>query len=126
MTAATEALDRLAALSGPDDHLPWTARLGDDDDDGAEVFDAQGATVLDELGNRDAALITAAVNVLPQHTAALRLALSVLEDMPCQFWACEGPDVEPEAMVTCYVCRALHDLRAALSVDTQHLMKESP
>lgn len=29
----------------------------------------------------------------------------------CAFWACEGPDPEPEDMVTCCVCRAVHELR---------------
>lgn len=27
----------------------------------------------------------------------------------CQFWACEGYDVEPKDMVTCQRCWALHD-----------------
>ena len=29
---------------------------------------------------------------------------------------CEGPDVEPEDMVTCWRCRLLHDLRKALAL----------
>lgn len=29
----------------------------------------------------------------------------------CSFFACEGPDVEPESMITCRGCWAVHDLK---------------
>ena len=33
----------------------------------------------------------------------------------CAFWACEGPDSDPEDMITCRVCWVTHDLRALLA-----------
>lgn len=63
----------------------------------------------------DEALRRGAHAVLPELVVAARAALEALEQAPCQFWACPGPDVPPEDMKTCYVCAAIQDLRAALA-----------
>lgn len=44
----------------------------------------------------------------------IRDDIEVLERVPCQFWACNGPDQEPEDCVTCFVCWRIWDLRALL------------
>lgn len=37
-----------------------------------------------------------------------------LERVGCQFWACQGPTLEPVDMVTCFRCVTLAKVRAAL------------
>jgi hypothetical protein len=37
----------------------------------------------------------------------LALAVDALERVDCQFWACEGPTLEPIPMVTCFRCSTL-------------------
>jgi hypothetical protein len=39
--------------------------------------------------------------------ALLRTVLETLERMPCEFWACEGPTLNPIDMVTCRACHTL-------------------
>lgn len=46
--------------------------------------------------------------------------LKVLEATPCTFWACEGPDKEPEDMITCNVCCLIYDLRHCKEVEVDH------
>lgn len=41
-------------------------------------------------------------------------ALHALELSGCQFWACEGPTLEPIAMITCHACAAMARLRQRL------------
>ena len=45
--------------------------------------------------------------------ALLELAVESLVRSDCQFWACEGYNVEPQNMITCYRCDALHTIFAA-------------
>lgn len=45
----------------------------------------------------------------------LRNALETLERVPCQFWACDGPDEPFVSMKTCYVCAQIQDLRKGLA-----------
>ncbi|TYK45223.1 hypothetical protein [Actinomadura decatromicini] len=45
----------------------------------------------------------------------LRDAIEVLEQQPCVFWACKGPDAPFEDMVTCQLCAAVQDLRKVLA-----------
>jgi hypothetical protein len=45
----------------------------------------------------------------------IRDAIEVLEQAPCTFWACKGPDAPFEHMVTCRVCAAVQDLRKILA-----------
>ena len=50
-------------------------------------------------------------------TVNRKKALSALMDMEqveCNFWACEGPNVPFKAMGTCRVCIAIQTLREAL------------
>ena len=42
---------------------------------------------------------------------------------PCMFWACEGYEVEPEDMVTCFRCRTLHDLFKAYPTLKQEIAR---
>lgn len=35
-----------------------------------------------------------------------------LEQSGCQFWACEGPTLQPIDMVTCHTCATLARVRA--------------
>jgi hypothetical protein len=44
----------------------------------------------------------------------LAAALDVLEHAGCQFWACEGPTLEPIDMVTCGACATVAQLRQRL------------
>jgi len=39
------------------------------------------------------------------------------------FWACEGYEVEPEDMVTCFRCRTLHDLFKAYPTLKQEIAR---
>ncbi|GAB7044935.1 hypothetical protein [Catenuloplanes indicus] len=39
-------------------------------------------------------------------------AINSLERVGCQFWACEGPTLDPIDMVTCYRCTTLGKLYA--------------
>lgn len=41
----------------------------------------------------------------------LRESMRVLERTPCQFWACQGPTLQPIAMVTCFRCAMLAKLQ---------------
>jgi len=41
-------------------------------------------------------------------------SLATLEHVGCQFWACEGPTLEPIDMVTCRVCELIARLRDTL------------
>lgn len=52
---------------------------------------------------------------LPDRELARRVenALEALEDTPCTFWACDGPN-KPRHMVTCTRCWAVRDLRLVL------------
>ena len=43
--------------------------------------------------------------------ALLRESLQTLERTPCQFWACQGPTLQPIDMVTCYRCATLAKLQ---------------
>lgn len=45
---------------------------------------------------------------------AIQAALDTLDGAGCIFFACRGPDEEPEDMATCRICWTVHDLRAAL------------
>jgi hypothetical protein len=40
-------------------------------------------------------------------------AVDALDRLDCQFFACNGPTLEPEDMVTCFRCSTLAQLRAA-------------
>lgn len=42
--------------------------------------------------------------------------IDTLERVGCQFWACKGPDVEPEEMITCIVCRLERELKAGAAI----------
>jgi len=44
----------------------------------------------------------------------LTAVLDVLEHAGCQFWACEGPTLEPIDMVTCNACATVARLRQRL------------
>ena len=44
----------------------------------------------------------------------LESALSDLSDIPCAFWACEGP-TQPKHMVTCTKCWAMVDIAKAIA-----------
>lgn len=39
--------------------------------------------------------------------------LLCLESVPCQFWACDGPTLEPVPMATCLRCEVLAKVRVA-------------
>lgn len=39
--------------------------------------------------------------------------IDTLEQVGCQFWACDGPTLEPVPMVTCHVCGELALVRVA-------------
>ena len=56
--------------------------------------------------------------VAAREQAALRAlltdSLESLERIGCQFWACEGPTLASEDMVTCHVCALIARLHAAL------------
>lgn len=41
-------------------------------------------------------------------------ALEALERVGCQFWACDGPSLEPVDMKTCHVCRLTARLQQRL------------
>lgn len=60
----------------------------------------------------------------------LREALDVLMDVPCQFWACEGPTLRPVAMITCRRCEAVAKLAKRLGCYTprkeRNLEKDNP
>ena len=52
----------------------------------------------------------AGVSPPPADTQLLRMSLSVLKRMACQFWACEGFDEEPKEMVTCARCSTIYEI----------------
>lgn len=41
-------------------------------------------------------------------------ALDSLERAGCQFWACDGPTLEPVDMLTCHRCATVAKLRVAI------------
>lgn len=43
----------------------------------------------------------------------LAAAIETLERVGCQFFACDGPTLEPEPMITCHACATLAQLRVA-------------
>lgn len=45
--------------------------------------------------------------------ALLAETIETLERVGCQFWACDGPTLEPVDMKTCYACETLAKLRVA-------------
>jgi len=45
-------------------------------------------------------------------------AIEALERVGCQFFACDGPTLDPIPMATCYVCAEIAQLRA---VESTHL-----
>lgn len=45
--------------------------------------------------------------------------LGTLERSSCKFWACRGPDVRPEFMITCIRCRTLRNLRRHMKREEQ-------
>ncbi|GLZ62838.1 hypothetical protein [Micromonospora sp. NBRC 107095] len=45
--------------------------------------------------------------------------IDVLERVGCQFWACDGPTLEPVDMKTCAACALLARLRAAAEDGTR-------
>jgi hypothetical protein len=73
VTAPRELLDQLDALHAAGDELPW--RL---DDVERDIVDRADGLVAIPVLRDDAALIVAAVNALPQLTAALRAVLDVV------------------------------------------------
>ncbi len=38
-----------------------------------------------------------------------------LANLPCVFWACEGPDAPFKSMRTCSLCASVQDLRTVIS-----------
>lgn len=48
--------------------------------------------------------------------ALLRRVLETLERAGCQFWACEGPTLEPIDMVTCHACHTVALVSARLGI----------
>lgn len=55
---------------------------------------------------------------MTQHAKLLDVtkeSLEVLERIDCQFWACKGPDVPREHMVTCIVCQQIQNLRTVIA-----------
>lgn len=76
--SAREHLDQIDALVTPSDNLPWIVAVRDDDEDERVVLDSRLLEVA-EVGAADAALVVAAVNSLPKHTAALRALLDVAD-----------------------------------------------
>lgn len=59
-------------------------------------------------------------NPSPQRLAAdeklISDALDALERAGCQFWACNGPTLRPEPMVTCSACLQVARLRKRLGL----------
>ena len=43
--------------------------------------------------------------------------IECLDRVPCQFWACEGPDEPPKDMITCHVCQMLYGLKRGDSIE---------
>lgn len=46
---------------------------------------------------------------------AIEEALDTLNRVPCQFWACPGPDKPTRAYFTCAVCYQMKRLRVLLA-----------
>jgi hypothetical protein len=51
----------------------------------------------------------------PEAPQVIADAIETLESTGCVFWACEGPDVPFEQMMTCKVCSTIQDLREAVA-----------
>ncbi len=50
----------------------------------------------------------------PDSAALLAEVAGALEQVGCQFFACDGPTLEPVDMVTCFVCDLLARVRVAI------------
>jgi hypothetical protein len=55
----------------------------------------------------------------------LRESMEALERLECQFWACAGPTLTPEAMRTCFRCSLLARLREHFGLTVCHV-EETP
>lgn len=51
----------------------------------------------------------------------LATALESLERVGCDFWACEGPTLDPIDMITCHRCLTVAELRQRLGRPIVHL-----
>jgi hypothetical protein len=111
--SAREELDRLDGMHGPKDYLPWHQRIDDQlDNTVAEINDDRGFAIA-EVGAYDAALIVAAVNSLPKHTAALRAVLDLLDEVDS-----EAAKDQAEGVTSTYLAGAnmfAHRIRAAVA-----------
>jgi hypothetical protein len=53
-------------------------------------------------------------------------SVEILEHVGCQFWACEGPTLEPIEMTTCGRCLTLARLRQRLGLPVVHEEETRP